>query len=80
MRIYVKLVSTEQVSLPDNVRSYFISFLKKLFEEYDKSLYYFLFNSKRTKPYVFSPYFGRNFKERRVSKQMSFTFQVEIFL
>lgn len=57
-----------------NLRSSFISFIKKAFERSNPSLYKELFDTKRTKPYVFSPYFGKEFKEGRIGKNISMIF------
>jgi len=44
--------------------SNFISLIKKTFQNSDEKIYDKLFINKKTKPYVFSPYLGRNFKEK----------------
>ncbi|HOK56580.1 MAG TPA: CRISPR-associated endoribonuclease Cas6 [bacterium] len=74
MRFYIQFISNKEVKVPSNIRSFFISFIKKVFENTDKLLYSSLFNSKKAKPYVFSPYFGEEFKEGKIGKDISFIF------
>ncbi|MCM8806527.1 MAG: CRISPR-associated endoribonuclease Cas6 [Candidatus Omnitrophica bacterium] len=74
MRFLVKFLSEKEVLLPLNIRSFFISFIKKTFESEDKNFYRILFENKKAKPYVFSPFFGKEFEKGKVGKDISFIF------
>ncbi|MGC9031752.1 MAG: hypothetical protein ACP5H7_03260, partial [Minisyncoccia bacterium] len=74
MRFHIQFFSEKEVQIPKNIRNFFISFIKKIFERSDKILYHSLFNSKRAKPYVFSPYLGRKFEEKIADRNVSFIF------
>jgi len=65
----------EKVSFQkEEIRKNFISFLKKTFEKASKEKYNLLFSSKRLKPYVYSPFFGKKFEENIIGPQLSFIF------
>uniref|UniRef100_A0A7V6CD73 CRISPR-associated endoribonuclease Cas6 n=1 Tax=Thermodesulfobacterium geofontis TaxID=1295609 RepID=A0A7V6CD73_9BACT len=74
MRIKVIFESEKIFSLNKDYRRYFISFLKKVFEEANlKEIY----QRKEYKPFTFSVWLGKNFKideELNVSKEISFLF------
>lgn len=77
MRIKLKFISSQQISLPlddNSLRNYFISFIKKTFECNSVEFYESIFNKKQFKPYVFSIWYGSEFKLKRVGPQISFIF------
>ena len=62
-----------------DIRRYFISFIKKAFYNYDPNIFHFLFNYKRSKPYVFSPYLGKKFSQGKIDKKISLIFSTGDF-
>jgi len=76
MRIKILFEGEEVFNLRKDYRSYFISFLKTVFEK--TKLLKEIFNKKEYKPYVFSAYLGKNFKidkeEIYIGKELSFLF------
>lgn len=74
MRIFLNFSSQNEVTIPLNIRTHFISFIKKTFENSDQFLYQSLFENKKTKPYVFSPYFGEEFEKGKIGKKISIIF------
>lgn len=74
MRISIHFKSEKEVSFPQNIRNFFISFIKKTFENSDPILYRTLFEDKKVKPYVFSPFFGEEFDKGKIGKNISFIF------
>jgi len=58
----------------EDIRSNFISFLKKTFQKSSEEKYNSLFTTKKLKPYVFSPFLGEKFKENIIGPQISFIF------
>ena len=58
----------------EEIRSNFISFLKKTFQKSSEEKYNSLFTSKKLKPYVYSPFLGEEFKENIIGPQISFIF------
>ncbi len=58
----------------EDIRSNFISFLKKTFQKASEEKYNSLFTTKKLKPYVFSPFLGEKFKENIIGPQISFIF------
>lgn len=74
MRILLNFSYIKEIDIPENIRAYFISFLKKTFQISNESFYNLLFESKKAKPYVFSPYFGEEFKEKKLGKRLSIIF------
>jgi CRISPR-associated endoribonuclease Cas6 len=72
-----KLYFEGRESCYDNgkTRERFISFLKKTFEHSDLNYYKVLFDRKSWKPYVFSPFFGKDFaKYGKVGPRISLIF------
>ncbi|MFZ8803154.1 MAG: hypothetical protein ACO2PO_09250, partial [Candidatus Calescibacterium sp.] len=56
-------------------RERFISFLKKTFEHSDFEYYKALYTKKSWKPYVFSPFFGKDFaKYGKIGPRISMIF------
>lgn len=51
-----------------------MSFIKKTFEKSLSNKFERIFPEKKTKPYVFSPFFGRKFKEGTIGPEISFIF------
>ncbi len=76
MRFRINFISDKKIQFSKdiNIRSVFISFIKKTFENENKLLYNSLFSIKKARPYVFSPYFGEGFKEKEIGKEISFIF------
>ena len=58
----------------EEIRSSFISFLKKTFQKSSEEKYNSLFSSKKLKPYVYSPFLGEEFKRNVIGPQISFIF------
>ncbi len=58
----------------NGIRDRFISFFKKAFKAADDSFYNFLFSSKRAKPYVFSPFLGKDFSAGIIGPHISLIF------
>ncbi|MCM8786413.1 MAG: CRISPR-associated endoribonuclease Cas6 [Candidatus Omnitrophica bacterium] len=74
MRILLNFTSQTERDLTKNIRSSFISFIKKTFEVSNQSFYKSLFEFKKSKPYVFSPYFGEEFEKGKIGKAISIIF------
>ncbi|MFN4226541.1 MAG: CRISPR-associated endoribonuclease Cas6 [Candidatus Ratteibacteria bacterium] len=74
MRILLNFTSQTETDLKENTRSSIISFIKKTFETSNRPFYNSLFEFKKTKPYVFSPYFGEEFEKKKIGKTISIIF------
>ncbi|MEM2742264.1 MAG: CRISPR-associated endoribonuclease Cas6 [candidate division WOR-3 bacterium] len=74
MRLLIKFTSGHKTPINHELRKPFISFLKKVFEKSDENYFNELFNSKKAKPYCFSPYFGKDFAEKYIGKNISLIF------
>jgi len=75
MRIKVLLESENDLTFPKDYRRYFMSFLKKAFEK--AGFLDEIFGEKKYRPYVFSVWFGENFKideKVRAGNKISFFF------
>lgn len=60
MRIELELYSEESLKFPKDYRSYFISFLKKVFSR--AGIFEEIYEEKSSKPFVFSVWLGDNFE------------------
>lgn len=75
MRWHLLFKGPGGLDIPPNIRSFFISFLKKVFSEASENLYESLFSAKKVKPYVFSPFFGEEFiAKKKIGKNVSLIF------
>jgi len=76
MRIKVLFEGTEVQTIDKDYRSYFISFLKMVFER--SNLYHEVFSKKKYRPYAFSPYLGEDFRieedKIQIGKNLSILF------
>ncbi|MCS7180282.1 MAG: CRISPR-associated endoribonuclease Cas6 [bacterium] len=79
MRVLINFSSKNEIKSFYNLRSCFISFIKKTFEVSNHLLYNILFEKKKAKPYVFSPYFGEEFKKEKIGKNISMIFSTGDF-
>lgn len=74
MRIFFHFKSSSLSIDNANIRKKFLSFIKKAFESSSSDIFCSIFKEKKFKPYVFSPFFGRKFKEGVVGPEISFIF------
>ncbi|MCM8830435.1 MAG: hypothetical protein NC824_05500, partial [Candidatus Omnitrophica bacterium] len=66
--------SSIKIEKNKDIRKHFISFLKKIFSAASKSKYEELFGTKKTKPYVFSPFLGSEWDKGILGPHISIIF------
>jgi CRISPR-associated endoribonuclease Cas6 len=64
----------ETCDYTDEIRRKFISFIKKVFKNHSEAIYHLIFSSKKVRPYVYSPFFGKDFEEKKIGPEISFIF------
>lgn len=74
MKILLEFKSSTISPDRTDVRKKFLSFIKKTFEASHSNVFKKIFSEKKFRPYVFSPFFGRKFKEGIVGPELSFIF------
>ncbi|MCM8776870.1 MAG: CRISPR-associated endoribonuclease Cas6 [Candidatus Omnitrophica bacterium] len=75
MRFYLIFKgSSIKVEKGKDIRRHFISFLKKIFSAASKSKYEELFSTKKTKPYVYSPFLGLEWDKEILGPHISIIF------
>ncbi|MEJ5167321.1 MAG: hypothetical protein WHV67_09885, partial [Thermoanaerobaculia bacterium] len=74
MRIFLQFKSSTFSPAQTDVRKKFLSFIKKTFETSLSNVFKEIFSEKKFRPYVFSPFFGRKFKEGILGPELSFIF------
>lgn len=74
MRIFLQFKSSTINPYQTDLRKKFLSFIKKIFEASLSNVYKEIFSEKKFRPYVFSPFFGRKFKEGVLGPEISFIF------
>lgn len=79
LKIFFVSLQNQVKNLPAENSRYFLSFIKKTFQCYSSQLFESLFSSKKTKPYVFSVWLGKNFKEKKISNEVNLIFSTGDF-
>lgn len=66
--------SSIEIEKNKDIRKYLISFLKKIFSSASQSKYEELFSTKKTKPYVYSPFLGSKWDKGILGPDISIIF------